>query len=227
MLNYGLLRAVPLFSTLTDCELEKLGAIAEKRHYQKNEAVFLQGEKGRDFFIILSGSVKVSIQSPHGREITLSILAEGDFFGEMSLIDGSSRSASVYAIVRTEVITVGHDSFNAYLSSSPEVSIKLLRLFIKRLRHADRQIEYLAFHTTKGRLARMILDWVVDYGNISLEGVSLTLPFTHREIAGMLGASRESVSRILTEFRDSGYIQLDGDGLTVHDLEGLRKMGTS
>jgi len=227
MLNYGLMRAVPLFSTLTDCELEKLGAIAEKKCYHKNEAVLLQGEKGRDFFVILSGRVKVSIQSPQGREITLSILAEGDFFGEMSLIDGSSRSASVYAIVRTEVITVDHERFNVFLSSSPQVSIKLLRLFVKRLRRADLQIEYLAFHTAKGRLARMMLDWIADYGIISSEGVSLTIPFTHREIAGMLGASRESVSRILTEFRDSGYIQLDGDGLTVYDLEGLRKMGVS
>ncbi len=227
MMDYTLLSAVPLFSTLTERELEELGTIAEKKCYRKNEAVFLQGEKGRDFFIILSGRVKVSIQSLQGREITLTILAKGDFFGEMSLIDGSSRSASVFALARTEVITIDHGEFNGYLTKSPEVAVKLLRLFIKRLRHADRQIEYLAFHTIKGRMARLVLDWVVDYGNISSEGLSLKLPFTHREIAGMLGATRESVSRILTEFKDLGYMRIEGDAVTVHDLEGLRKMGVS
>lgn len=218
-----LLSGVPLFSSLSDKELNELAVISAKRKYAKDEFIIMQGDEGGSFFIILSGRVKVLINSPNGREVTLAILSENDYFGEMSLIDGSIRSASVAAMQNTELLTINHVDFNAYLIRFPEVSIKLLKSFMSRLRSADRQIEHLALHSIKGRLARLLLDWVIEYGNIKNEAVEFELPYTQKEIAGMLAANRESVTRMFTELKEEGYLSIDRNHIQVLDLDGLRK----
>jgi CRP/FNR family transcriptional regulator, cyclic AMP receptor protein len=219
-----LLRNVPLFSSLTDGELQDLAAITARKKFSKEEMVILQGEEAGSFFLILTGKVKVVINSPQGREITLAILSKDDFFGEMSLLDGRNRSATVMTIAETEVMTLSNRDFETYLRKFPEVSIKLLKIFIGRLRRADRQIEHLALHSVKGGVARLILDWAVDYGNLSGEGLVFDLPYTHKEIAGMLGTSRETVTRTLTELKEEGYLSLAKNRIAVSNLERIRDL---
>jgi CRP/FNR family transcriptional regulator, cyclic AMP receptor protein len=222
--EYGILSKVPLFSSLTAEEINILGEISTKKKFGREEIVIMQGEEGGSFFLILSGQVKVVIDSPQGREVTLAILGHDDFFGEMSLVDGAARSATVITLASTEALMISVRDFHNYLKKYPEVSIKLMKIFIDRLRHAARQIEHLALHSVKGRLARMILDWVVDFGTIRPDGVHFELPFAHKEIAGMLGTSRESVTRMLAELKDEGYIALDKTRVLISNLQGLREM---
>jgi CRP/FNR family transcriptional regulator, cyclic AMP receptor protein len=219
-----MLRNVPLFSSLTDGELKDLAAIAARKRFPRDEMVIMQGEEGGSFFLILAGKVKVIINSPQGREITLAILSRDDFFGEMSLIDGRNRSASVMTITETEVMTIIERDFETYLRRFPEVSIKLLKIFIGRLRRADRQIEHLALHSVKGGVARLILDWVVDYGNLASEGLVFDLPYTHKEIAGMLGTSRETVTRTFADLKEEGYLSLVKNRVVVSDLKRIRDL---
>jgi len=223
-MNSALLKNVPLFSPLDNRELEVLASIAITRNYGRDEFIILQGEEGGSFFVILEGKVKVIITSPQGREITLALLGKDEFFGEMSLLDGSDRSASVVAMMPTRALTINTGAFNDYLMRFPEVSIKLLRDFIRRLRLADRQIEHLALYSVKGRLARMILDWAFAYGTLKGAAIYFKIPLHHREIAGLLGTSRESVTRMLAEFKEKGYIEIEKNGMTVLDLEGLRSV---
>jgi CRP/FNR family transcriptional regulator, cyclic AMP receptor protein len=223
-MDRDLLKNVPLFSPLSDEELKMLEAIAIKRDYGREEYIILQGEEGGSFFVILDGRVRVLITSPQGKEIILALLGKDDFFGEMSLLDGSARSASVVAVQQTRTLTINPQAFNDYLRKFPEVSIKLLRDYIRRLRQADRQIEHLALHSVKGRLARMILDWVVDYGTLCEQAIHFDIPLTHREIAGMLGTSRESVTRAFTELKEEGSLEMVKNRIIVSNLEALRSI---
>ena len=113
---------------------------------------------------------------------------------------------------------------NIYLRKYPEVSTKFMKIFIGRLRHADRQIEHFALHSIKGRMARMILDWVVDLGTIKPDGVHFQFPHTHKERAGMLGTGRESVTRMLTELKEEGYLAIDKNKVCVSNIEELREL---
>jgi CRP-like cAMP-binding protein len=221
---YRILSSVPLFSSLTEEELKDLGAISAHQKFGREEVVIMQGEEGGSFFVILSGRVKVVIDSPQGKEVTLAILSSDDFFGEMSLIDGVARSATVITLEPTEALMIHSRDFDLYMRRYPEVSIKLMKIFIGRLRHADRQIEHLALHSVKGRMARMILDWVVNLGTIRPDGVHFQFPYTHKEIAGMLGTSRESVTRMITELKEEGFLSIDKNKVCVSNLEGLREL---
>lgn len=223
-MEYNVLKNVPLFASLSELELRELGEIAARKQFGKEEMVIIQGEEGGSFFVILHGKVKVVIDSPHGREVTLAILSRDDFFGEMSLIDKEVRSASVVTLESTEALIINSQDFDNYLRRYPEVPIKLLKIFIRRLRLADRQIEHLALHSVKGRLARMMLDWVADYGTIRADGVHFDLPYTHKEIAGMLGTSRETVTRMLNELKDEGYISINKTRILISNLEGVRDL---
>ncbi|MDQ7824151.1 MAG: Crp/Fnr family transcriptional regulator [Candidatus Eremiobacteraeota bacterium] len=215
---------MPLFSELGSKELEDLEGIAVSTRFHKGEYIFFQGEEGGAFFIIISGKVKIVRDSPSGREITLAALSRGDSFGELSLLDGKSRSASVVAISKAEVLVIFRGDFEEYLRTHPEVAIKLLTVYAGRLRDANRRIEDLACHSVRGRLAQMMLDSVAGNGVICEEGVVFQLPSSHKEIASQLGTSRETVSRTLAALCNEGFIRMMKSQVTVPCLESLRSL---
>jgi CRP/FNR family cyclic AMP-dependent transcriptional regulator len=178
------------------------------------------GEKTDALYIILSGKAKVVIDDGDGREVTLTTIGPSEFFGEMSLIDEKPRSASVEALEACEVLYISKPAFMACLKDNFEAAMLILRNVVARLREADRKIASLALMDVHGRVARLLMDlardvngiWVVDTGS--------------EEMARMVGASREMVSRVLKEMRDGGLIRRDKRKIIVLDRASMDQRGT-
>lgn len=219
------LHRVPLFSVLDERELRELASVGQMRRIRKDEIIFLQGDPGRHFFIILQGKVRIFLQDPRGREIILVVLGDEDFFGEMALLDGQARSASAQAVADTRAFTITHEDFYHFLEEGkPAVALKLLRFLSQRLRKADEIIENLALLSVKGRLARLLYSWGSKDGR-ELDGRTVfRLPMPKTQIAQMLGTSRETVSRMMSELRDEGHVELEGATVRVTGLGRLKEI---
>jgi CRP/FNR family cyclic AMP-dependent transcriptional regulator len=200
--NKAFLRRVPLFSGLTEPQLEALAAGSARRSYPKGRTIVSEGEPSQSMYILLAGRAKVQRSDSEGKEVILAVLGSGEFFGEMSLIDDAPRSASVITLEPCEFMAVSKEAFKAMLAQSPEVSMNVMRGLVRRLREADKKIETLALLDVYGRVARVLLDFSENVGGERI--VKNKLP--RQEIAKMIGASREMVSRVMKGLELDGYI---------------------
>lgn len=206
-----MLRNLPLFSGLEQSELEKLGQVASRRRAVRGEFIVRCGDETDSLFILVSGRAKVTNCDDEGREIILAILGPGEFFGEMGLIDGSPRSANVVAQEPCELLMMSRADFLTCLQNNFQVAVKLMRILVQRLREADRKIESLALLDVYGRVARLLLEMSVvqDGRRVVVRKVS------KQDMARMIGASREMVSKVMRDLENTGYIQYDGDLLVI------------
>lgn len=214
---------VPLFENLDDETLLKISNLGKKRSFARDSVVLMEHETGHALFVIVSGKVKVSRESDDGREVILTYLNPNDFFGEMALIDGLARSATVTAIEDTELFIIERTDFLDLLYDHPEVSISLLQELTKRLRAADMKIKSLSLKDAEGKVATVILQIADEVGKIRQGVVEIEkLPFQH-DLANMAGTSRETISRTLHSFVKKGLIELDGNKLRIPNYEEFRK----
>ncbi len=190
-------RKFALFAELDDRELAAIAAVAKARRYAKDDVVFHADESGDIFCLIKEGQVKVTMISPEGKEIILSMLGPGDFFGEMALLDDEPRSATVIATEALEVVTIWRTDFLQILTENFSIAKKVLAELSKRLRNASNRIESLATMDVYGRLARFFLDLARDQGKVLDNGYVAVIRPTHQSIANMIGTSRETVSRLI------------------------------
>ena len=212
-----LLKRVPLFEGLSDAELTALSEVAMLRVFPKDRVVIMAEEEGDSLFVIQQGQVKVSIVSEDGREVILSILGEGNFFGEMSLLDGHPRSANVTTTQETELLMVRRADFLHFIQRSPQTAIKLLSVLASRLRKTDRKIEGLALSDVTGRITQTLLQLAEEQG--TPDGVLIKDRPTHQDLANMSGTTRETVSRILKRLENQGYIVPKGKDLLIVGTE--------
>lgn len=214
---------IPLFAVLEEKDREALASRLQSRRILKGQPVFLQGDPGDEMFLLLDGRVRISCESLSGREITLTFLENGGFFGEMSLVDGEPRSASAFAESAGQLLVLRRADFQSFLREVPEASISLLAYLSRRLRRANEKIQDLALLTVRERLAAVLCDLAEKEG-IQAAGGQIALPRTvsHKAISGLLGTSRETVSRMCADLKEQGLICQKGRQLTVLDLEGLR-----
>ncbi|MEB3198117.1 MAG: Crp/Fnr family transcriptional regulator [Candidatus Sericytochromatia bacterium] len=219
-----LLQHVPLFRDLDTPELEQLASLARHRVLGKGNVIFYEDDPGTSCYLIVKGKVKIVVNADDGREHILGVLQDGDFFGEMSLIDGESRSASAIAVDEVQMVTVQRDEFLKLLRSNPEISLKLLVTLSQRLRAADRNMESLAFLSAPGRVARLLLELAKEHGEASPEGVVFTHTMTRQELASLAGTSRETLTRVLMDYQDRGIILLDKNRLVLRNEGKLRDM---
>jgi CRP/FNR family cyclic AMP-dependent transcriptional regulator len=210
--NVEMLRRVPVFFGLDDGQLQHLTHSLIKKVYPKDRVVLSEGQPAESMFIIIAGRAKVQVTDPDGKEVILAMLGPGDFFGEMSLIDQHPSSASVITLESSHLIVVNKQDFRRYLASNPDIAMNIMRGLVKRLRAADKRIESLALLDVYGRVARMLLDFseVVDGQRI----IRHKLP-ARQELAKMIGASREMVSRVLRNLETEGYLTENEDGIIV------------
>lgn len=207
-----LLGTIPLFADLTSEDLELLANSKMTRRFQRNVIVLHEGDQSNALYIIDSGQVKVSRINEEGKEVVLCILSEGDHFGEMSLIDDQPRSASVITKANCEFSLIRKQDFEHVLSVNPQLALAVMRSLCHRLRLADRSIESLALMDVYGRIARLLLDSAEEEnGKLVVRG-----KLTHKDIAQMVGSSREMVSRILKDLSDGGYISKEANSLTIN-----------
>ncbi len=210
--NLDLLRRVPLFSRLTVPQAEALGGAVHKRRFKRGEPLVLQGEKSDALYLLLTGRARVSAADSRGREVILASLMPGDYLGEMSLIDNQPHSASVHALVQTDVLELGRAEFVRCLSENTSMMLVVMRGLVKRLRHADRKIESLALLDVYGRVAHALLD----LAETDAEGQAFIRDkISRQEMAKTIGASREMVSRVMKDLETRGFIETLPNGATV------------
>jgi CRP/FNR family cyclic AMP-dependent transcriptional regulator len=213
--NFGLslvvLRNVPLFSGLNEVELDKLSKVAGRKQVARGTFIVRAGDCTDSLYILLSGRAKVTNFDEEGREIILAWLNPGEFFGEMGLVDGSPRSASVMAMEPCELLNISSDAFTRCMQDNFEVAQKLMQILVRRLREADRKIESLALLDVYGRVARLLLELSVDENGKKV----VKKKMSKQDMARMIGASREMVSKVMRDLELSGYIVCEGDTVTI------------
>ena len=210
-LSLVVLRNVPLFSGLDESELQRLSQVAVRRRAGRNEQVVRAGEDAESLIVLLTGRTKVTNFDEEGREIILAWLGPGEFFGEMGLIDGSPRSASVVAVEPCELLAIGKAEFQRCIQENFQVAQKLMQILVRRLREADRNIESLALLDVYGRVARLLLDMSEDENGKRV----VRQKISKQDMARMIGASREMVSKVMRDLELGGYIVVDNDLITI------------
>ncbi|UCD24819.1 MAG: Crp/Fnr family transcriptional regulator, partial [Gemmatimonadota bacterium] len=197
------LSSVPLFSQLREGDIEQLSQAAHERSYPKGSVILFENDPGDALYVVLSGQVKVVLIAEDGREVILSIRSEGDFFGEMSLIDDEPRAAHVIAMEDSKLLVLRREDFNRSLREMPQIAAGLLRSMCKRLRQADTKIGSLVLLDVPGRVARLLLEMADEN-----DGSCITQRLTHHMIAQMIGSSRETVSRTMRDLVAQDIIQV-------------------
>ncbi len=220
--NTSFLRYVPIFSELDEKTLDEITSLGVKKTFSKDAVVLLEHETGSALFVIIKGKVKVTRQHDNGNEVILTILGESDFFGEMAIIDGFTRSASVIAMTEAELFIIQRNEFLNLLQIHPEVGIALLHEITHRLRAADMKIKSLSLQNAEGKVATVILQLADDLGKIKQGIVEIEkLPLQH-DLANMAGTSRETISRTIHLFAKKGLVELDGSRLKILDYEKFK-----
>ena len=207
--SLDLIRRVPLFSVLTDVQATSVADAVIKRRFKRGEAIVEQGKKSNALFILLTGRARVVTADNRGREVILATMHPGDYIGEMSLIDNQPHSATVRAEVQTDVLMLGRVEFARCLPENTSMAYAVMRGLVQRLRQADRKIESLALMDVYGRVARALLEFAVEEGDGTL---LIRERLSRQDIAKMVGASREMVSRVMKDLEERGFIQTQDDG---------------
>jgi CRP/FNR family cyclic AMP-dependent transcriptional regulator len=210
MSNASFLRQVALFDCLGDPELEALSELTFSRTFDKDQLIILAEASGDTLFIICSGQVKVSLIHEDGKEFILSLLGEGEVFGELSLLDDRPRSANVTAMMTTELMMLTRGDFLQLVARVPQIAVSLLEELASRLRRTDDQVEGLALLDVHHRVAKTLLRMAEDGGQKSPEGILIRKRPTHQQLANMAGTTRETVTRTLKQLQDEGYIRISG-----------------
>ena len=222
-----LLARTPLFAGLDASELLALGACAGRRTYQKGEHIFHQGDTGDAVFVLAEGRVKVIFASPEGDEMILATLQPPDVFGELALIDGGPRSASIQTLEPTTVLTLTRATLLELIARHPAVTDLVLRSLGRLVRRMMAQAGDLVFLDLHGRVAKLLLRMIEDRAAHSDGRPSLELRLTQSDLAAMDGGSRQSVNQILHHFERRGYLRLKGQTVIVQDLEALHRRAGS
>jgi CRP/FNR family cyclic AMP-dependent transcriptional regulator len=208
----AMLKKIPLFSTLDDNGMNYLKDVAIKRSFPKNTILFSRGDESDALYLLYKGRAKAIINDETGKEIVLSTFGPGEYFGEISFLDGEARSATVVTREPVQVLIVYKNDFKKILFSNPDIVFRLLKELLNKLRRSTEQIESLAFMDVYKRIANLLFQlakpqnakWVIEE------------KLTHQEISNRVGSSREMVSRIMKQLQTGGYISIDRKKIIIH-----------
>jgi CRP/FNR family cyclic AMP-dependent transcriptional regulator len=209
----AVLKAVPIFAMLPEEQLRMLTMVVTRKSAPRSTTIMAGGDPTDSLYIVLSGRLKVMMSDAEGKEVILSILGPGEFFGEMGLIDDEPRSATVVTIEPCELLSIAKRDFKKSLSENFDMNMAVMRGLVRRLREADRKIGSLALLDVYGRVARLLLDMAE---NVDGEKI-VTKRLPKQDIAKMIGASREMVSRVMKDLQTGGYIEMRGSTIVLRD----------
>jgi CRP-like cAMP-binding protein len=208
--SLDVLRKVPLFASMREGDILAFAELVRERSFPKGSVIVFEDDPGDALYLVAKGQVKVVLIGEDGREVILSVLGEGNFFGEMSLIDDKPRSATVIAMIDSAVLLLRREDFQSRLRTSPEIAIALLRELSRRLRRADEKIGSLVLLDVSGRLADLVLRLAEEEG-----GDRITKKLTHNVLAQMIGSSRETVSRTMRDFVERELVEVTRKEITI------------
>jgi len=212
MENQDILKATPLFSLLSEQELSEIKKIAVEKTFSRNTIIIQKGDTSTSLYVVLSGKAVAIDSNEDGRQIILNVFKEGDCFGEMSFIDGAPRCATVQTTEKTRIMTINGDKLRSIFLSNSEMMLKLMKELLKKIRILTEQLTGLAFENVYKRVVLLLMrlakpkddKWIIEE------------KLTHKEIGEMVFASREMVSRIMSELSDGGYITVCKDCIIVN-----------
>src|SRR6187399_2741933 len=209
----AVLKAVPIFASLPEEQLRMLTMVVTRKSAPRSTTIMAGGDPTDSLYIVLSGRLKVMMSDAEGKEVILTILGPGEFFGEMGLIDDEPRSATVVAIEPCELLYIAKRDFKKCLAENFDMAMAVMRGLVRRLREADRKIGSLAMLDVYGRVARLLLDMSE---NVDGQKV-VTKRQPKQDIAKMIGASREMVSMVMRDLELSGYFEVRGSTIVLRD----------
>jgi CRP/FNR family cyclic AMP-dependent transcriptional regulator len=207
----ALLRNVPLLSVLSEAELTLLARVVTRKSYSRGSLILGAGDPTDSLYILISGRIKVFMSDLDGKEVILAILGPNEFVGEMGLIDNSPRSANVVALEPCEIVCISKSDFKRCLAENFEMAMAVMRGLVKRLREADNQIGSLALMDVFGRVARLLLESAEVVNGEKVVAKKLS----KQDIARMIGASREMVSRVMKHLQTAGYIEERANSIVI------------
>lgn len=216
------LRRCALFAHVGEDGLAALAQRMRRRRFRRNEVIFHQGDLADSLQVVVSGAVKIVLPSPEGDEAIITSLRPGEFFGELALLDGAPRSTTATALELTETLTLPRDDFLRQLAADPRLVQALLHALAEELRRLTGHVEELHFLDLAGRLAMRLARLARDAHPDHVRGeVTLDWPFTQSDLAAMVGGTRQSVNRLLSDLVDDGVLHIERDTLVITDLERL------
>ncbi len=224
--HHALLASIPLFAELSPSELSTVSALARVRSFAGREAVVVQSDPADALFAIIRGRLKVVSCGPDGRDTVLGIMAEGEVFGEVALLDGGTRSATVTAIEPCELLVVERQPFMELLGNSPAICVKLLGVLAKRLRRLSQRSEDAAFLDVPSRLARSLLDLASRFGERRERStdICIELKLSQQELGDLIGATRESINKHLSDWSRQGLVRMHAGRMIIANIESLRRI---
>ena len=203
------LRSIPLFRDLDEQDLSDIAELLIERKFLKDSTIFEENVPGDYMYLIQEGQVKVTKMSDDGREKILDFLSEGDFVGEMALVESAPRTASVKTMRATVLLALSRHDFLGLLRRSPDISLEVLRSLSRRLRETNEQIRGLLFDRVEGRTRRILARYAREPDHAHPDRLA-TQPMTHQQLADLVGTSRETITRVIKELKDSGWLKQDG-----------------
>jgi CRP/FNR family cyclic AMP-dependent transcriptional regulator len=215
----------PLFENANRDMLQSLANRLRRRRFRRNEVIFHQGDSGDSLHVVASGAVKILLPSAEGEEAIIATLRPGDFFGELALLDGSTRSATAAALEASETLVLPRPVLMDLLGTVPGLGDALLVGLARELRRLTSQVEELHFLDLAGRLAMRLTRLAQEAQPDASGKISLDWPYTQSDLAAMIGGTRQSVNRLLSELVDEGLIEISPSALVITDLDELARRG--
>lgn len=216
-----LLNQVSIFEQLEGEDLEQLSALLRTRRYAKGEVIFHQGDVGTSLYIIRKGQVAIRLSSPDGKEVILTLLDRGDFFGELALLDGEPRSTDAVAREETDLLTIQREDFRKWLDARPKVALGLLATLSRLVRHVTQLVHDTTFLDARARLVRVLLELARNQGQPGTDGVVIPQKLTQTELANLCGLTRESTNKWLRFYVREGLLAYEGGRITLVHPERL------
>jgi CRP/FNR family transcriptional regulator, cyclic AMP receptor protein len=216
-------KQVSFFADLPEEELQALSSITKRRTFRSGEVIFHRDDPGQVLYMIKDGKVKICIISPDGQEVSLAVFGKGEYFGEFALLDGLPRSTDAVALERVECYSLQRSDFHNTIQKNPKIAILILEALSKRLRNTNQMVEDLIFLDVYGRVAKKLLELAEAHGTKADDGIRIDVRLTQQELASMVGASRESVNKVLGYFTDKNFISTDKHRITIHNTNDLKR----
>lgn len=223
MTNEKFMKQVPLFQTLPSADMKKLCSALRTQMIKKGEVLFQKDSEGTALYIIKEGSIKIVLPSPSGDEVILAIFSKGDFFGEMALLDGMPRSADAVGVGSCELLVLDRSDFLSFLTSNKNVIQCVLSSLSMRLRKTDDHLEDTCFLQISERFAKRLVELAEDHGQPDGNTILINLDLKQRDLASMVGATRESINKELRFLREKGLISMVGKKIRIFNLELLKR----
>lgn len=216
------LSSISFFQGLQTAEIEEISGIVRVRNCSKGEILFLEGDPGNGFYVVVSGRVKIYKESPEGKEIIIHICGPMDHFGQVAVYGGRTFPASAQAISGSTLLFLPRDEFRGKIAGNPDLALSMLASLSLRIRHVTTQLENLALKEVPGRLAAYLL-YLQEKQS---DSKTVSLAISRGELASLLGTTPETLSRILARLEDEGFMSVKKRSITIHDNPGLEELAS-